>query len=123
MAINVIGTPSSGTLGALKIAYYGLMAAHVLVGLGLLAGALLTFRNAGGGPAISRLAGLGGLGVAVAFVAGLGTGVVTMIATPGGVLGGDLLSYLMAVGFIAAFIFYGTLYWRTSVWVTRPAER
>ena len=115
MAVNLMGTPSNGTLGAARSAYYVLIAAHVLVGLALLAGAVLTIgRATRGGPAAGHLAWLGGVSVAVAFVAGIATGVVTMI-TPGAVLGGDLLSYLMAAGFIAAFIFYGALYQRTSV--------
>lgn len=114
MAVNVIGAPSGGAAGAVKTAYYVLVGTHVLVALALVVGATLTIvRAAGHGSALGRLAWLGGVSIAIAFVAGVFTGVATMAAVPNAVLS-DLLSYLMAAGFLAAFILYGALYQRTK---------
>lgn len=114
MAVNVIGAPSEGAAGAVKAAYYVLVGTHVLVALGLVVGATLTIvRAAGHGSALGSLAWLGGVSIAIAFVAGVSTGVLTMTTAPNAVLG-DLLSYLMAAGFLAAFILYGALYQRTN---------
>jgi hypothetical protein len=114
MAVNVIGAPSEHAAAAAETAYYVLVSAHVLVALGLVGGAIVTIVWAvRQGSTFRGLAWLGGVSVAIAFVAGVSTGALTMTAAPISVLG-DVTSYLMAAAFLAALISYGVLYERTN---------
>jgi xanthine/uracil permease len=110
MAVNLLGMPGEVGSNPAKAASYALTALHVLIGIGLLVGAVLTIRRAlGWGRPIVRLAVFGGVSVGVAFAAGI----LTMAP------GGDWWSYLMAVGFMAALVLYGLLYLHTYTSLSR----
>ncbi len=98
LAVALIGMPSEVS-GFAAVASWALLGLHVLVGIGLIAVAFQVMAAAPAGSAHR--------GTAVA-------GVVVIIATVlvGGARMGmdsDWLSYLMGVGFLAAFFLYGRL--------------
>lgn len=110
MAVNLLGTPGGVTANPAKAASYAFTALHVLIGIGLIVGTVLTIRRAlGWGRPVVRLTVFGGVSVVVAFAAGI----LTMAP------GGDWWSYLMAVGFMAALALYGMLYLRTHTSLSR----
>jgi hypothetical protein len=99
MGVNLIGETQS-TAG--KLSHNLLLDAHVLVALGLIVNTSLIMHAAlklGGSHLRAARFAAGGIGVG--FVAG----VLTLTAP-----GGDWWSYLMAVSFLWAFIFYGRLF-------------
>jgi hypothetical protein len=102
MAVNLIGLPSQ-TAGAAKITTMVFLGLHLLVALGLGLGAFLTVRETIIlGTKLVRLAWLGAASIGVSIASGILT-----MATES-----NWWSYLMAVGFITAFICYGTIYVR-----------
>ena len=107
MGVNLLGADkTSSTL--IKITSGALLGLHVLVAVGLVVGAILTVRLTtklpGNYPALAR-----------------GAGASVGLAIVGGILNvflkSEWWSYLMAVGFIAAFIIYGLLYVKTRILV------
>ncbi len=93
MAVNLIGLPSE-TSGVAKTATVIFLGLHVLIGLGLLVGSVLTIRLAGTN--LRRLAGIGALLIVITFIAG----VLTLA------FDNNWWSYLMAAGFIASYLVY-----------------
>lgn len=103
MAVNLIGVPGEAPAGLANIATTVFLALHVLIAIGLVVGAIFTYRQALPlGSPHSRLALWGMISVVVTFVAG----VLTMISNAAG------WSFLMALGFIVAFLIYGMLIMR-----------
>jgi hypothetical protein len=99
MAVNLLGLPSE-TSGAAHVASIALLAAHVLIALGLLIGTVMLIRAAAGlGGRWRRQAVTG----AIAIVAAFGAGALTLATK------NNWWSYAMAVGFIAALLAYGSL--------------
>ena len=102
MAVALIGDREATWAKVSKGILLGL---HVLVAIGLIVGAILTMRivmKLGG--KLLRTARVASLGVGVGVIGGLLT-----LGAPWG----DLWSYVMAVGFIVAFLFNGFLYMQT----------
>jgi hypothetical protein len=101
MAVNLLGEPES----ALGKATHGiLLGLHVLVAIGIIVGASIVMSKAVKvGGAILRTARFATAGVGTAFVGGVLT-----LAVKGG--WSDVWSYVMAVGFLVGFVFYGQLY-------------
>lgn len=104
MAVNLLGMPGEVADNPAKAVSYAFTGLHVLIGIGLIVGTVLTIRHAlaWGGPVV-RLAVFGGVSVVVAFAAGI------LTMSPGS----DWWSYLMAVGFMVALALYGMLYLHT----------
>ncbi|MGI8448086.1 MAG: hypothetical protein ACR2MP_13090 [Streptosporangiaceae bacterium] len=99
MAVNLIGQPSQAK-GSARTASTVLLAAHVLIALGLVVGAVLVIRATPSARNRSRqLAILGAAAIAAAFAAGL----LSMITNS------NWWSYGMALGFIASLLAYGGL--------------
>lgn len=99
MAVNLIGQPME-TSGPPKVASAVFLILHILIGIGLLAGAILVAVNAGRAePSLSGLAWIGFAVVVVTFAAG----VLTMITNSG------WWSYLMAAGTTGLLVIYGIL--------------
>jgi uncharacterized membrane protein len=99
MALSLTGQPSQ-TSGAARIASTVLLALHVLVALGLAAGAAMVIRAAGRGTAQQRrLAWWGAAAIAVTIAAG----VLTTLTKANG------WSYAMAAGFVVSLGLYGGL--------------
>ncbi len=99
MAVSLIGLPAE-TTGAAHVASIAFLAAHAVVGLGLVIGAVLLLRAAagvGGRPRSQAIA--DATAIAVATTAGA----LTLITKS------DWWSYTMAVGFIAALLASGSL--------------
>ena len=110
MALSLLGQPSE-TAGAARTASTVLLAAHVLIALGLAAGAVMVIRAVAGGAAQPRqLAWWGAAAIAVTIAAG----VLTTITRS------SWWSYGMAAGFIAALGVYGGLLLVTG---KAPAEQ
>jgi hypothetical protein len=104
MGVNLIGLPSETTGGA-RVVTVAALVAHVAIAVGLIVGAILTVRRTARlGPELRRLSWIGLILVAITTV----VGVLTMILTS------NWWSYLMAVGFVALVITYGTLYVRAK---------
>lgn len=99
MAVNVIGMPSEvkGTEMAISAVLTGL---HILIGIGLITGGIITLRVAYK-EAISfvKLAWIGFASVLAAFASGM-----VMMATEN-----NWWSFVMATGFLAAFLVYGAV--------------
>jgi hypothetical protein len=99
MAVNLIGLPSQ-TTGAAHVISTVLLVLHVVVAIALVAGAIMLIRTAaGGGNRPRQLARWGAILIGLTLIAG----VMTMITT------NNWWSYVMAVGFIAAMLLYGSL--------------
>ncbi len=75
MAVNLLGLPSQAS-GAARTATTVFLAAHVLITLGLLAGAVMIVRASARSQAPSRQLAVGG---AIAIVATTAAGILTMI--------------------------------------------
>ncbi len=103
MAVNLIGTPSE-TSGFSRIATSILLGLHILVGIGLLAGAIRAIPQAAKiNPPATTLAWISAVAIVVTFAAG----VLTLTS------GSNWWSYLMAVGASATLVTYGLLYVKT----------
>lgn len=99
MAVNLLGLPSQAK-GAAHTATTVFLAAHMLITLGLLAGAVLIIRATARPQNASRqLAIWGAIAIAVTTAAGI-LNVITK---------SNWWSYGMAVGFIASLLVYGSL--------------
>lgn len=99
MAVNLTGLPSQ-TSGAAHLASIAFLAAHALIALGIVAGAVMLLRAAArldGQWRWQALAGTAAVAVAVA------AGILTVMT------GSNWWSYAMAVGFITALLAYGSL--------------
>ncbi len=99
MAVNLLGLPSQAR-GAASTATTVFLAAHVLITLGLLAGAVMIVRASARSQAPSRQLAVGG---AIAIAATTAAGILTMITKS------YRWSYAMALGFIASLLVYGGL--------------
>ncbi len=102
MAVNLIGLPEE-TTGFAKTATTIILGLHVLIGIGLLVGAIFMVRIALTG--VPELGGMAWAGLALIVITFL-AGVLTLV------MHSDWWSYLMAVGFIAAFLLYGFMFVR-----------
>jgi hypothetical protein len=98
LAVALIGMPSEVS-GFAKVASWALLGLHVLVGIGLIA---VSFQVMAAAPAGSAHRGDAVAGVVV---------IVATVLVGGARMGmdSDWLSYLMGVGFLAAFFLYGRL--------------
>jgi hypothetical protein len=104
MGVNLIGLPSE-TSGGAKVATGILLGLHILLSLGLLVGAALCLWRSGPlDDAMRNQALIGAVLLVVSFVAGI-------LNTA---LGSNWWSFLMAVGFIGAFVVYGRIYVKTA---------
>ncbi len=99
MAVNFLGLPSQA-MGAAHTATTVFLAGHVLITLGLLAGAVMIIRASARPQAQSRQLAIGG---AIAIAATTAAGIFTMITKS------NWWSYTMALGFIASLFVYGGL--------------
>jgi uncharacterized membrane protein len=99
MAVNLLGQPSE-TRGGAHAASTVLLAAHVLITLGLIVGAALVVRATASVRGRQRQLAVWG---AVAIAATTAAGILTMITSS------DWWSYGMALGFIASLLCYGGL--------------
>lgn len=97
MALSLVGQPSE-TRGGAHIASDVLLGAHVLLAVGLVAGAAMVIRAAGGGRE-RRLAHWGAVMIGLTFV----TGVLTVVTRSNG------WSYAMGIGFVASLALYVAL--------------
>ena len=108
MAVNLIGLPDE-TTGFSRTASIFLLLLHVLIGIGLIVGAVrIRGLSEKAGKPMRTFGIVGAAGVGTAFLGG----VLTMATH-----GNNWWSYVMAVGFIAAMIAYGRL------WVLVAAHR
>lgn len=99
MAVNVIGMPSEVKDTEMTISAV-LTGLHVLIGIGLITGGIITLRVAYKEAAsFIRLAWIGFASVLVAFASGM-----IMMATEN-----DWWSFIMAASFLAAFLAYGSV--------------
>lgn len=99
MAVNLLGLPSLAK-GTAHTATTVFLAAHVLITLGLLAGAVMIIRATGRPRAPSRRLAIGG---AIAIATTTAAGILTMTTKS------NWWSYGMALGFIASLLVYGGL--------------
>jgi len=112
MAVNLIGQPSE-TSGAARAVSTVLLGLHVVVAIGLLAGAVMVIRAArGGGNRPRHLARSGAVLIGLTVIAGIMT-VMTK---------NNWWSYTMAAGFIASMLLYGTLLVRAQSPVPQPEQ-
>ena len=104
MAVTLIDM-SAATSGLARTTYNISLILHILIGFGLLVGAIVTVRPASkAAPQLGRLAWTGLALIAGTFV----TGVLAME------LENDGWSFMMAVGFIASYLVYWNLLFRNS---------
>jgi hypothetical protein len=96
MAVNLLGLPSQAK-GTAHTATTVFLAAHVLITLGLLAGAVMIIRATGRPQTPSRRLAIGG---AIAIAAKTAAGILTMTTKS------NWWSYGMALGFIASLLVY-----------------
>jgi hypothetical membrane protein len=99
MAVNLIGLPAE-TTGTAHLASIAFLAAHALIAVGLVIGAVMHLRAAaplGGRPRSQAIAGTTAIAIATA------AGVLTLITRS------NWWSYAMAAGFIAALLASGSL--------------
>jgi hypothetical protein len=99
MAVNLLGLPSQAK-GTAHTASTVFLAAHVLITLGLLAGAVMIIRATARPQNPARQLAIWG---AIAIAATTATGVLNVITKS------NWWSYGMAVGFIASLLVYGGL--------------
>ena len=99
MAVNLLGLPSQAR-GTAHTATTVFLAAHVLITLGLLAGAVMIVGASARSQAPSRQLAIGG---AIAIAATTAAGILTMLTK------NNWWSYTMALGFIASLLIYGGL--------------
>lgn len=99
MAVNLTGLPAE-TSGAVHLASIAFLAAHALIALGLIIGAVMLLRAAAPlGHRWRRQAVTGAIAIAIAVTGGI----LTLITDS------NWWSYTMAVGFITALLAYGSL--------------
>lgn len=104
MAVNLIGFPSE-TSGGVRTTDMVFIALHVLIAIGLIAGALITMNLLKKHePGYTKLGWSGFIAIIITFTAG----VLTMAYE------NNWWSYVMAIGFIASLWIYGLLYFRVS---------
>jgi len=112
MAVNLIGQPSQST-GAARAVSTVLLGLHVVVAIGLLAGAVMVIRAArGGGKRPRQLARSGAVLIGLTVIAGIMT-VITK---------NNWWSYTMAAGFIASMLLYGSLLVRAQSPAPQPEQ-
>ncbi len=112
MAVNLIGQPSE-TTGVAHAASTVLLGLHVVVAIGLVAGAVLVIRAArGGGDRPRQLARSGAVLIGLTVIAG----VMTVITK------NNWWSYAMAAGFIASVLLYGSLLVRAQSQAPQPEQ-
>ena len=112
IAVNLIGQPSE-TTGAAHAVSTVLLGLHVVVAIGLLAGAVMVIRAArGGGKRPRQLARAGAVLIGLTVIAG----VMTVITK------NNWWSYTMAVGFIASMLLYGSLLVRAQSPAPQPEQ-
>ena len=99
MAVNLLGLPSQAR-GTAHTATTVFLAAHVLITLGLLVGAVMIVGASARSQGPSRPLAIGG---AIAIAATTAAGILTMITK------NNWWSYTMALGFIASLLIYGGL--------------
>ena len=99
MAVNLTGLPAE-TSGAAHLASIAFLAAHALIGLGLVIGTVPLLRAAARVGGLWRRRAITG---AAAIAVAVGAGILTLITK------NNWWSYTMAVGFIAALLAYGSL--------------
>ena len=110
MAVNLIGQPSQ-TTGAAHAVSTVLLGLHVVVAIGLVAGAVMVIRAArGGGDRPRQLARSGAVLIGLTVIAG----VMTVITK------NNWWSYAMAAGFIASVLLYGSLLVRAQSPAAQP---
>lgn len=103
MGANLVGLPSEvkGAAHAVTLTFIGL---HALLAIGIVVVAFLVSRSASEEQVAIRPTTIGGISVAVTFVAGMGT-----LMT-----GSAWLSFVMAAGFLAAAAMYVAAYAEVS---------
>jgi Ca2+/Na+ antiporter len=112
MAVNLIGQPSQST-GAARAVSTVLLGLHVVVAIGLLAGAVMVIRAArDGGNRPRQLARSGAVLIGLTVIAGIMT-VITQ---------NNWWSYTMAAGFIASMLLYGSLLVRAQSPAPQPEQ-
>ena len=112
MAVNLIGQPSE-TTGAAHAVSIVLLGLHVVVAIGLVAGAVMVIRAArGGGDRPRQLARSGAVLIGLTVIAG----VMTVITK------NNWWSYAMATGFIASVLLYGSLLVRAQSLAPQPGQ-
>lgn len=99
MAVNLLGLPSQAK-GTAHTASAVFLAAHMLITLGLLAGAIMIIRATARPRNPSRQQAIWG---AISIAATTAAGILTMITKS------NWWSYTMALGFIASLLVYGGL--------------
>jgi hypothetical protein len=99
MAINLIGVPAR-TSGGAHIASLAFLAAHVLIALGLVLGAVMLLRAIPDGTTTWRKQAILG---AAAISATTAAGVLTLLTKS------NWWSYAMAAGFVTALLNYGSI--------------
>ena len=103
MAENLVGSPSSDSSTAHNIFSGIILALHVLTAIGIIVTATQLAKQAKDVlPDIKRQLGRGFGAVGVAFIAGILT-----LLTPSPWQ--EILSFVMAIGFISAIVFYGSV--------------
>ncbi|HEV7146373.1 MAG TPA: hypothetical protein VGN48_05185 [Pedococcus sp.] len=103
MGANLVGLPSE-VKGAAHAVTLTLIGVHALLAIGIVVVAFLVSRSASEEQVAVRPTTIGGISVAVTFVAGLGT-----LMT-----GSAWLSFVMAAGFLAAAAMYVAAYAEVS---------
>ncbi len=98
MAVNRLGRPSQAT-GAARAARTVFLVAHVVIALGMAAGAVMVIRAGAGPRSRWRLETWGAAAIAVTIAAGI----LTMVTKS------NWWSYVLALGFIASLLTYGGL--------------
>jgi hypothetical protein len=125
MAVNFIGFPSvSG--GFIRVVSDVLVGLHVLIAVGMVIAAFIVLRltlklDAHHGAAFRRPAWIGATGVLVAIAGGVLTTIADSSPDKILVIAGDWWSFLMSIGFLAAFLAYGAMHVRARVFLSvRP---
>lgn len=102
MGLNVIGQPTPDMALWLKVLAYFLLIWHVLNAINLVVLTVLIYRQGQGNPKLAGQVRAGAAFVVLAFVGGVLTVSVSTLS--------ELFSFIMASGFMLAFIVYGRLY-------------
>jgi hypothetical protein len=102
MALNLIGSPTS-SVG--KTSETLLLILHAVIAVGLVVGAIRIAIAAAPSPRNMKIARAAAVAIGVALIGG----VLTLVGPLS-----ELWSYIMSIGFIAAFVLYGRLYTLTA---------
>ncbi|MDB5179246.1 MAG: hypothetical protein JWN01_1189 [Patescibacteria group bacterium] len=109
MSVNLIGLPGELSAGTLKTIDGIITALHALIAIGLVVGAVRINRTISkNAPTLRTLAGGAASGIGIAFLGGIGVFALHDAAS-------NAASFVMAAGFIGAFLAYGKLYMQTNV--------